>query len=88
MITKKHLEALERQRPPARELHLRPDDATVLYVRTNLENERRAELTKGYRSLAQEQHRLREQLNVMRNGLTRAQFNAHSHTHECNQELF
>lgn len=87
-VTNARLAALEQMRPVAKlELHLRPDDAIVAFVKSNTESERIAEINTGYRSLAEHQQRLRADLKAMREGLAKVQFNHVTHTRENNLRL-
>lgn len=75
-VTKARLDALEQMRPTCNaELHLRPDAPTVAYVRSTVEAERQAELSRGYRSLNTQSFKLNRELIKLRAGQARAQFN-------------
>ncbi len=86
MVTKAQLDALRAARPTLNtELHLTPDDMTVVSVHSCVEAERIGVLNKGDKRMQLSQQKLRADLEQARNeGFNRVQFNQNAHTHELN----
>ncbi len=88
-ITKAELEIL-RSRLAKPDLHLQftPSGGLELQVHQTLDDEKRKYIIDGEKKLNDMQKKLRSGLEEARkNGFERGQFNALSHTHECNPRL-
>lgn len=86
IVLKERLEALRAAHTTQNaELHLRPDDATVVYVHSSLDAERIGELHRGDHTMQLAHNQLTEDIRKAREqGFRRVEFNKQSHTHVLN----